>query len=234
MKNNAPSAKPDIIAFDLDGTLFESGTVGRFVAEKAEGIAVTGLDLSHHFYQVAQKVVHAVFPDLSLSSKFKRTLLSQVSKPREGLPEMIDTLRSMDIKLGLVSNNSRHWGERLARHFDFGSGFDAMLFREDTPKGKAKPDPGLLRKLVERLAQDERPETIWYVGDLASDMQAALKAGDESKHIFVPVAMGADSSAALALAERPRETYHIVNSCADLLDRLQKPENNSLAANEPM
>lgn len=217
--------KPDIIAFDLDGTLTESGALGRFAARNAERLVVAGLILAHHFYMAATAVKDAVCPRIHLSETFKKAALARVGAPRQDMPAMASGLHDLGIGLALVSNNSRAaWGERLARHFDFGPGFDAALYREDM-QGRLKPDPGPLLWLADRLAADGQARTIWYVGDMASDMQAAFRANALSRHTYIPVAMGTASDAASFLTARHEGPCQIVTSCSDLLDRVRALEN---------
>lgn len=217
--------KPDIVAFDLDGTLTESGALGRFAARNAERAVVAGLILAHHFYLAATAIKDAVCPRVHLSETFKKAALARVGAPRPDMPAMASGLHDLGIGLALVSNNSRAaWGERLARHFDFGPGFDAAVFREDMG-GHLKPDPGPLLWIGDRLAKDGRPRTIWYVGDMASDMQAAIRANALSRHTYIPVAMGTASDAAAFLAARSEGPYEVVQSCSSLLSRVRALEN---------
>jgi len=225
MENNIDIPKPDIVAFDLDGTLTQTGALGRFAARNAERAVVMGLVLAHRFYMAASAVKDVFCPRVHLSETFKRAALGKVGAPRPDMPEMAQGLHDLHISLGLISNNSRFaWFERLARHFDFGPGFDASIFREEM-QGHCKPDPAPLLWLADRLAGDGQPKTVWVVGDMATDMQAACRADSLSRHTFIPVAMGRASNAAAFLAARNEGRCQVVESCRDLLNRVRTLEN---------
>ncbi len=214
--------KPDIIAFDLDGTLTKPGKIGTFAACYAEQAVAQGLVLAHHFFRAAKVVKRVIFPQIFLSAHFKKAVLGKVAEPREGVSPMIEKIRGKGIQTLLVSNNSRiAWGNRLRRHFDFGPDFDGTLFREDM-KGRVKPDPKPILELIDRISDKKTEQTIWVVGDMKKDMEMAIRANSLSGHTFIPVAMGERSPAA-AFVKMCGELHGalIVGNCHQLLQQIE-------------
>jgi putative hydrolase of the HAD superfamily len=91
----------------------------------------------------------------------------------EGVPEALDRLRSMGVKLVVVSNANGRL-KALFERLDLARRFDVML--DSTEEGVEKPDPRLFEIALERSGA-RREETL-HVGDLYHvDVQGARRAG---------------------------------------------------------
>ena len=75
---------------------------------------------------------------------------------------VLDELRAMDIKLGLVSNTGRDLAAFVAHH-----GLDVDVALSSGAHGKVKPDPSIFRAALDRLGV--RPEEAAMVGDSPED-----------------------------------------------------------------
>ncbi len=89
-----------------------------------------------------------------------------------GAREMLQALRSIGFRLGVVTGKSRGAWELTAKPADLGA-FDTTVTDEDVRE--AKPDPEGLLLALERLGVPASETT--YVGDSAGDAKAARTAG---------------------------------------------------------
>ena len=213
---------PDIVAFDLDGTLTTQGTVGRLCAKYAENATARALVLCDKFYRAARFVKDSINDDFHIGSETKRRILSVIAKPREGAAEMVDGIKHLGVSVTLLSNGPKDaWGKRISRHFNLGSGFDQESFREDLGK-ELKPSPsGLLNQIQSVNTQSDSAKVVWMVGDQISDMLTAIAANNSTDHKVIPVAMGEDSPAAEFLRQSCECTHMIARSCDDILETVQ-------------
>ena len=58
----------------------------------------------------------------------------------EGVHELIDTLRSYEIPLGVVSSSSHHWVDRWLAQLEIANHFSHVVCRGDAPRIKPAPD----------------------------------------------------------------------------------------------
>lgn len=89
-----------------------------------------------------------------------------------GVCEMLDALREIPLRLGLVTGKGRGAWEITARLIPLGA-FDVVVTDEDVEQ--AKPDPEGLVKAVDQLGL--LAEEVLYVGDSEGDARAARAAG---------------------------------------------------------
>jgi HAD superfamily hydrolase (TIGR01509 family) len=68
----------------------------------------------------------------------------------EGVHELIDTLRSHDIPLGVVSSSSHHWVDRWLAQLEIAGHFSHVVCRGDAPR--IKPAPDLWLEAAKRFA----------------------------------------------------------------------------------
>lgn len=90
----------------------------------------------------------------------------------DGVPEMLAQLRQRALTLGIVTGKSRRAWETTIAHAPLGD-FDVLVFDDDVTE--PKPDPQGLELALERLGA--QPADAVYLGDSASDMEAAARAG---------------------------------------------------------
>ncbi len=94
-------------------------------------------------------------------------------KPYEGITKLLEALKQMGIKSVVLSNKSQLGVEKNINGI-FGAGVFDLIYgeRDGIPK---KPDPTSLNMIIEELGLSK--SEILYVGDTATDMQTALRAG---------------------------------------------------------
>ena len=98
-------------------------------------------------------------------------------------PGVLDTLhilRNRDLKIGLVTSNSRKGTGLTLKRLELSNFFDAVVTRDDCEE--MKPDPGPLKKVLKEL--DARADEAVFVGDWVNDIMAAKEAGMSSAAVF--------------------------------------------------
>lgn len=89
------------------------------------------------------------------------------------IPGVVEAVRRLDVRIGVVSNSDGSVTESL-RRAGFGGLFEFVIDSHEV--GVAKPDPVIFLAALERLRL--RPEEVWYVGDsLFHDVEGANRAG---------------------------------------------------------
>lgn len=175
---------PDFILFDLDGTLWH---LPRFVTALA-GVMdkVTGF--------VRKIFGHPAPPPENAPVKppsFLHRMMYRLLRPRimEGLDELFEHLRARDIEVGIVSNGPERWGTFLLEQFNIRHHFNVASFRNHGIKPAAAPVLNAVEKLSEQ--SNETPKKVWLVGDMKSDVKAALNAAAaQENYDVVPVSLG--------------------------------------------
>ena len=228
------SMMPDAIIFDLDGTTTKGGLLSLVVDFfNAEQGVLRAIKAAHTTYETLKRAKKAAIPLDLKTGAVKRGLVHLCAAPQKDLPHLMSLAQAADIKLGLLSNNSRHaWGDRLMRHVNYGLTFDHTMYSEDVG-ADVKPSPHGLLKMIDTLVSDaDEAKNIWFVGDTKSDMLAAINAIKETSHKITPVALGASSSAARFLEDyrktQDAEQVMICKSIEDLGLHIMVAENTPL------
>ncbi|CAM4007468.1 HAD family hydrolase [Saccharibacillus endophyticus] len=90
------------------------------------------------------------------------------------LTEMLDELKGMGVKLGIVSNGFDAFQRSNLSGLGITDDFDAILVSES--EGLRKPDPAIFMRALQRL--NLAPEETMFVGDHpVNDVEAGVRAG---------------------------------------------------------
>jgi HAD superfamily hydrolase (TIGR01549 family) len=212
----------DGIVFDMDGVLLKPTGDTLIRAAVEETFSRHGID------QPAETDIEAIRYGSSLSVdeleaicarqgvdpgefwRVREQLASekQLETVRNGtktLYDDIETLDSLDRRLGLVSNNQHRTVEGILSHYGIDRHFDVAYGRPPTREGLryTKPSPYHLERIASALGTGN----LLFVGDSTVDIEAANRAGLDSAFIRRPHRNGYD------LAAEP--TYRI-DSLTDL------------------
>jgi len=98
------------------------------------------------------------------------------TKPFEGIPEVLETLKRNGFKLGVATNKITEGAIRVLERTNLLDFFDIVVGR-DLPK-EHKPSPEHILYITERL--EVSPSEVLVVGDRSDDVIAALRAGSLS------------------------------------------------------
>ena len=208
------------LLFDLDGTLLDSladiaAAMNRMLTER--GLPACDTDEIRRMVGdgMRQLVVRALPENrrdeatvdacLAAYRSHYETLWQTATRPYNGIPELLDSLRQQGFKLGVISNKAHRFTVPMTEHFFGSHGFELVLGqRDEVPR---KPDPAGALEAAARLGV--APAECAYVGDSGIDMQFAANSG----MIGIGVTWGLRDAAEL----REAGATHLVDSPAQVL-----------------
>ena len=211
-----PHARPrnfDLIAFDWDGTLFDSTAVitrsiqdavrdvGGTVPSTTDAAYVIGMGLMAALAHAAPDVPKEKYPLLGERYKFHYSARQHDIHFFDGVLPMLHALKARQHFLAVATGKSRRGLEESLVREELHGLFDASRTADETA---GKPHPLMLQELMAEF--DVPPERVLMVGDTTHDLQLALNAGCAS----VGVSYGAHDHAAFA-ALSPRFVAHSVS-----------------------
>ena len=217
-----PEMRPrrfDLIAFDWDGTLFDStaiivrsiqravADVGGTVPGDRDAAYVIGMGLKQALAHAAPDVPKERYPELG--ARYRHHYLAQQHDLSlfDGVLPMLDALRARHHWLAVATGKSRAGLDEALHQAALQGVFDGSRTADETA---GKPHPRMLQELMREFGTE--PGRTLMVGDTTHDLQMALNAGCPS----VAVSYGAhepDGFAALG----PLFVAHSVTELGDWL-----------------
>jgi len=205
----------DLIAFDWDGTLFDStrliarciqaacADVGTAVPSDRDASYVIGLGLADALRHAAPELAPDRYGDLA--QRYRHHYLASLDDIVlfEGTLEMLEALKARNHSLAVATGKNRRGLDDALRRSSLGAYFAATRTADETA---SKPDPLMLHELMRELGCT--PERTLMVGDTTHDLQLAANAGCPS----VAVSFGAHGHEEFARFE----PLHVAHSTADL------------------
>jgi phosphoglycolate phosphatase len=205
----------DLIAFDWDGTLFDSTKIivrciqravvdvgGEMPSDQAAAYVI-GMGLMEALAHAAPDVPPEKYPELG--ARYRHHYISHQNDLSlfDGVLELLDELKARHHWLAVATGKSRRGLDEVLRTVELKSVFDGSRTSDETA---GKPHPRMLHELMREFGTE--PERTLMVGDTTHDLQMALNAGCAS----VGVSYG---------AHEPGEFHalgplHIAHSVADL------------------
>jgi pyrophosphatase PpaX len=170
------------VLFDLDGTVINSNdlVIGSWRHTLKENLG---------FYPDDDEIIRSFGEPLAVTAKrydenkiemimtayrhFNVSMHDSMIKEYEGMNEALKTLKSFDIKVGIVTSKRKIMAERGLKKFGLFDMMDVIVAMEDTAKHKPDGDP--LKKALEIL--NLLPEDALYVGDTHLDILCGKDAG---------------------------------------------------------
>ncbi|WP_201353278.1 HAD family hydrolase [Hydrogenimonas urashimensis] len=167
------------VIFDLDGTLVDSqeditasinhvrtqiyGLDPLDSAFVIDRINKRGLNLALEFYGVTEyeQKAKALFED-----HYSRQCVKN-AKTFPGIPELLEALKSKGCDLYIATNAPSKTSEMILQNNNIAHHFTDIIGADRVEK--AKPDPEVILKIVEKSKYDE----IWMIGDSPKDLMAA-------------------------------------------------------------
>ena len=210
-----PTRRFDLIAFDWDGTLFDStrliarciqaacADVGTTVPSDRDASYVIGLGLADALRHAAPDLAQERYGDLA--QRYRHHYLASLDDIVlfEGTLEMLETLKARNHSLAVATGKNRRGLDDALRRSSLGAYFAATRTADETA---SKPDPLMLHELMRELGCT--PERTLMVGDTTHDLQLAANAVCAS----VAVSFGAHGHEEFARFE----PLHVAHSTADL------------------
>jgi len=205
----------DLIAFDWDGTLYDSTAIivrciqaavcdvgGQRPTDQAAAYVI-GMSLAQALAHAAPDVPPEKYPELGRRYQHHYARHFNDLSLFEGVLGLLDALKARGHLLAVATGKSRRGLDEVLHSAQLQGVFDGSRTADETA---GKPDPLMLHELMAQFQVP--PERVLMVGDTTHDLQMALNAGCPS----VGVSYGAHESEAFA-ALSPR---HVAHSVPDL------------------
>ena len=209
----------DLIAFDWDGTLFDSTglivqciqaacrDIGVPVPSNTDAAYVIGLGLHDALKHAAPGLPPERYPELGARYRHHYTARQQELVLFDGTLAMLHALKARQHLLAVATGKPRRGLDDALAHSQLKALFDATRTADETMN---KPHPLMLQELMTELGV--LPERTLMIGDTTHDLQLAQNAGTAR----VAVAYGAHGHEAFAA----HEPLFIAHSTAELHDWL--------------
>jgi phosphoglycolate phosphatase len=182
-----PAFRPrrfDLIAFDWDGTLFDSTQVivrciqravvdvgGAMPSDKAAAYVI-GMGLMQALAHAAPDVPEAKYPELGARYRHHYTAQRDELCLFDGVLPLLDELKARHHWLAVATGKSRRGLDDALDSVQLKGRFDGSRTADETA---GKPHPLMLRELMREFGAD--PERTLMIGDTTHDLQMALNAG---------------------------------------------------------
>jgi phosphoglycolate phosphatase len=202
----------DLIAFDWDGTLFDStqiivrsiqlavADVGGTVPSNEAASYVIGLGLMQALAHAAPDVPEARYPELGQRYRHHYALHQNDITLFEGVLQLLLDLKERGHLLTVATGKSRRGLDEALQAVELKGCFDSSRTADETA---GKPHPRMLHELMSEFGV--KPERTLMIGDTTHDLQMALNAGCAS----VGVSYGAHEPTAFEPL-KPRVVAHSV------------------------
>ena len=209
----------DLIAFDWDGTLFDSTTiivrciqaavrdVGGTVPTDEAAAYVIGLGLMQALAHAAPDVPQDKYPELGARYRHHYIAHQNDISLFEGVLPLLAALKQRGHKLAVATGKSRHGLDEALQAVELKGRFDASRTADETA---GKPHPRMLHELMDQFGVT--PARTLMIGDTTHDLQMAVNAGCAS----IGVSYGAHEFAAFEVL-KPRFVAHSVAELNDWL-----------------
>ena len=209
----------DLIAFDWDGTLFDSPAiivrciqaavrdVGGTVPTDKEAAYVIGMGLMQALAHAAPDVPPEKYTELGNRYRFHYIQHQDDLSLFEGVLPLLNDLRERGHLLAVATGKSRRGLDEALHTVQLKGVFDGSRTADQTA---GKPHPLMLQELMAEF--DVAPERLLMIGDTTHDLQMAVNAGCAS----VGVSYGAHEPDAFH-ALKPLAVVHSVRELHDWL-----------------
>ena len=209
----------DLIAFDWDGTLFDSTAiivrciqaavrdVGGTMPTDKEAAYVIGMGLMQALAHAAPDVPLEKYTELGNRYRFHYLQHQDDLSLFDGVLPLLNDLRERGHLLAVATGKSRRGLDEALHSVDLRGVFDGSRTADQTA---GKPHPLMLQELMAEF--DVAPERLLMIGDTTHDLQVAVNAGCAS----VGVSYGAHEPDAFH-ALQPLAVVHSVRELHDWL-----------------
>ena len=178
------SRRFDLIAFDWDGTLFDSTAiivrciqsavrdVGGTVPTEKEASYVIGMGLMQALAYAAPDVPPEKYTELGNRYRFHYIQHQDDLSLFDGVLPLLADLRERGHLLAVATGKSRRGLDEALHSVDLRGVFDGSRTADQTA---GKPHPLMLKELMAEF--DVPPERVLMIGDTTHDLQMAVNAG---------------------------------------------------------
>ena len=182
----SPIARPrrfDLIAFDWDGTLFDSTAiivrsiqeavrdVGGTVPSDSDAAYVIGMALNQALAHAAPDVPPEKYPDLNVRYRYHYARHQDDLSLFDGVLPLLGALRERGHLLAVATGKSRRGLDQALQMVQLRGMFDGSRTADETA---GKPHPLMLQELMAEF--DVAPERLLMIGDTTHDLEMARAA----------------------------------------------------------
>lgn len=215
MTDKSKSRRFDLIAFDWDGTLFDStaiitrciqaavADVGGTVPSAKDAAYVIGMALMPALAHAAPDVPKEKYPELGARYKHHYMQHQHDISLFDGVLPLLDALKERQYLLTVATGKSRAGLNEALQTVELKGVFDGSRTADETA---GKPHPRMLHELMAEFGVPA--DRVLMVGDTTHDLQMAVNAGCSSVAVSYG-AHGTDDFQALG-------PLHIAHSVVDL------------------
>ncbi len=209
----------DLIAFDWDGTLFDSTRIivrciqravvdvgGRMPTDKAASYVI-GMGLMQALAHAAPDVSREKYPELGARYRFHYASHQNDLSLFDGVLPLLGDLKARHHWLAVATGKSRRGLDDVLQTVQLKGVFDGSRTADETA---GKPHPLMLQELMREFGAE--PQRTLMIGDTTHDLQMALNAGCPA----VGVSYGAHEPGEFE-ALRPLFVAHSVGGLRDWL-----------------
>ena len=184
MNSIARARRFDLIAFDWDGTLFDSTAiivrsiqaavrdVGGATPSVQAASYVIGMALPQALAHAAPDVPPERYPELGRRYRYHYMQHQDDLSLFDGVLPLLERLRERGHLLAVATGKSRRGLDEALRSVSLRGVFDGSRTADETA---GKPHPLMLQELMDEFAV--APERVLMIGDTTHDLEMALNAG---------------------------------------------------------
>lgn len=218
-----PLPRPTLVILDMDGTTVRhlnprllhvleitDDTIYRireFLSRIGAALKIGRPLRTHRTKRKPRLLVHRAL------HKLRRKSVEQIVEPCPGVIDLLELFQTHQIPVGLISSGlGQGYGHDILQKFELSPLLATTIFREDTQKSKPNPEP-LIMAIAQIKPQLNAQDVVWYIGDRAKDVAAAVSTMPHVPAQIIPIGYG--YYAARALFERNLGGDHLVWSYED-------------------
>ncbi|MEZ0360079.1 HAD-IA family hydrolase [Mycobacterium sp. SA01] len=221
MTSTASDTRPQLVIFDLDGTLTDSaeGIVASFRhALAAVGAEAPGGDLTG---RIVGPPMHQTLGGLGLGERADEAIAAYradytsrgwaMNSLFDGIPQLLADLQAAGVRLAVATSKAEPTAQRILEHFELSDYFDVIAGASVDGARSSKADV-----LAHALGQlQPLPERVIMVGDRAHDVEGAAEHGIDT--VVVGWGYGAEDFREPQLAEAAAAHVPTVTALREVL-----------------
>ncbi|MCX2932654.1 HAD-IA family hydrolase [Mycobacterium sp. CVI_P3] len=183
MTCTASDTRPQLVIFDLDGTLTDSAD--GIVASFRHALAAVGADVPAG--DLAGRVVgppmHLTLAGMGLGERADEAIAAYradytsrgwaMNSLFDGIPQLLGDLRAAGIRLAVATSKAEPTARRILEHFELADYFDVIAGA--SPDGSRSSKADVLAHALRQL--HPLPDRLLMVGDRAHDVEGAAEHG---------------------------------------------------------
>jgi phosphoglycolate phosphatase-like HAD superfamily hydrolase len=182
-ENEGVTARPQLVIFDLDGTLTDSaqGIVSSFRHALASvGAAVPDGDLAG---MVVGPPMHHTLAEMGLGEHTDAAIAAYradyttrgwaMNEVFDGIPALLDELRAAGVRLAVATSKAEPTARRILAHFELDEHFEVIAGASMDGTRAAKAE--VIAHALDQLGP--LPERVVMVGDRSHDVEGAAEHG---------------------------------------------------------